>query len=168
MLLDGRDLRLDVASVRADVDGAQVERIIENLVVNAIRYTPPGTPIELSIGPADGGLLIQVDDRGPGVPEEIRGLIFEPFGQGSATHAHAPAVGIGLSLVARFAQLHGGRAWVEDRTGGGASFRVWLDARIVAPDDPAHLEEAEPPVLPPRPVLPTPREPVSSVRRPAR
>jgi signal transduction histidine kinase len=166
--LDGRVLRLDAAPVRADVDAAQVERIVENLVANAMRYTPPGTPIDVSIGPADGGVLIQVDDRGPGVPEAIRGQIFEPFGQGNATEPHAPAVGIGLSLVARFAQLHGGRAWVEDRIGGGASFRVWLDARIVAPDDPSHPADPASPPLPLLPAVPALREPVRSALRPAR
>jgi PAS domain S-box-containing protein len=129
MPLEGRPFSLEVAPVRADVDAAQVERIIENLVANALRYTPAGSPIEVRIGPSDDGVLISVDDRGPGVPEDIRSQIFEPFRQGSATEAHSPGVGIGLSLVARFATLHGGRSWVESRPAGGASFRVWLKAR---------------------------------------
>jgi len=61
-----------------------------------------------------------------GVPEELKQAIFEPFRQGPRRTPHSPGVGIGLSLVARFAELHGGRAWVEDRGGGGASFRVFL------------------------------------------
>ena len=52
--------------------------------------------------------------------------IFEPFRQGPGPASASPGVGVGLSLVARFAELHGGRAWVEDRPGGGASFRVLL------------------------------------------
>jgi len=67
-----------------------------------------------------------VEDAGPGVPAELRETIFRPFEQGPERSAHSPGVGIGLSLVGRFASLHGGRAWVEDRPGGGASFRVWL------------------------------------------
>jgi signal transduction histidine kinase len=55
-----------------------------------------------------------------------RHSVFEPFRQGPGTPTHAPGVGIGLSLVARFAQLHGGRAWVDDRHGGGSSFRVFI------------------------------------------
>jgi signal transduction histidine kinase len=72
----------------------------------------------------DGGALLTVEDAGPGVPEEIRAAIFEPFSRGDTGAVHG--TGVGLALVARFAELHGGRAWVTDRTGGGASFRVYL------------------------------------------
>jgi signal transduction histidine kinase len=104
------------------LDSAQLERIVENLVVNAVRHTPPGSHIDVVVGRSANGILLQVDDDGPGVPAEARAQIFEPFRRESSTVA--PGTGIGLSLVARFAELHGGRAWVEDRPGGGASFRV--------------------------------------------
>jgi len=74
----------------------------------------------------DEGVLIVVEDDGAGVPEEIREAIFEPFLQGPDAPQHSPGVGVGLALVSRFAELHGGRAWVEEREGGGASFRVWI------------------------------------------
>jgi PAS domain S-box-containing protein len=113
-------------AVPGNVDAAQVERIVENLVANAIRYTPADTPIWVGATEHASGVLITVEDAGPGVPEEIRAAIFEPFRQGNEVVRHNPGVGIGLSLVTRFAELHGGRAWVEDREGGGASFRVYL------------------------------------------
>jgi K+-sensing histidine kinase KdpD len=112
--------------VPAHVDAAQVERIVENLVANAIRYTPNGTPIWVDATSDGESVLLVVEDAGPGVPVELRGSIFEPFRQGNEVISHSPGVGIGLSLVTRFAELHGGRAWVEDRDGGGASFRVYL------------------------------------------
>jgi PAS domain S-box-containing protein len=112
--------------VHAYVDAAQVERIVENLVVNAIRYTPAGTPIWVRATGDAESVLIVVEDAGPGIPEELRDSIFEPFRQGNEVVTHNPGVGIGLSLVTRFAELHGGRAWVEEREGGGASFRVYL------------------------------------------
>jgi len=107
------------------LDAPKVERIIENLLTNALRHTPPDAKVWVYAEPQDGGLLLKVEDDGPGIPTELREEIFEPFRQapGSAT-GHSPGVGVGLSLVKRFAELHGGRAWVEDRPGGGASFRV--------------------------------------------
>lgn len=126
LALDGRHLevRVDPPDLTAHVDRAQVERIVENLVVNAVRHTPKGSTIEVSATSSTNGILLQVDDDGPGVPSEQREQIFEPFRRSEGVSA--PGTGIGLSLVARFAELHGGRAWVEDRPGGGASFRVVL------------------------------------------
>jgi PAS domain S-box-containing protein len=121
-----REVHVDAPAVESNVDETKVERIVENLVTNALRHTPPGTPLWVRVEPADDGVLIAVEDAGPGVPESMRTAIFEPFRQGSAGPKDTPGVGIGLSLVARFAALHGGRAWVEDREGGGSSFRVLL------------------------------------------
>lgn len=108
------------------VDAAKVERIVENLVVNAARYSPAGTRIWVRVRAVEGGGLVVVDDEGPGVPDDLKSTIFEVFQRGRTTWQHAPGTGVGLALVARFAQLHGGRAWVEDRPEGGASFRVLL------------------------------------------
>jgi signal transduction histidine kinase len=99
---------------------------VENLVVNATRHTPAGTTVWVGVRRQDGGVLLVVEDEGPGVPPELREQVFEPFRKGRNVADHAPGSGIGLALVARFATLHGGRAWVEDRQGGGASFRVFL------------------------------------------
>jgi signal transduction histidine kinase len=96
--------------------------------VNAARHTREDRRIWLRVIPHDGGVLIAVEDDGDGVPADLRDAIFEPFRQGPTVQSHSPGTGIGLSLVSRFAALHGGRAWVEDREGGGASFRV-LPAR---------------------------------------
>ena len=104
------------------VDGAKVERIIENLLVNASRHTPPGTRIWVRVDRIADAIELVVEDAGPGVPEELRESIFEPFRQ--AGGSPSPGAGIGLSLVSRFAELHGGRAWVQERPGGGASFHV--------------------------------------------
>jgi signal transduction histidine kinase len=71
-----------------------------------------------------GGALLIVEDEGPGVPDDLKQVIFEPFRRGNPTQGSG--TGVGLSLVTRFAKLHGGRAWVEDRPEGGASFRVFL------------------------------------------
>jgi signal transduction histidine kinase len=75
------------------------------------------------------GLGLRVSDDGPGVPDELKDAVFQPFRRGPGTE-FVPGVGLGLSLVARFAELHGGRAWVEDRPGGGATFFVFLPAAV--------------------------------------
>lgn len=113
--------------VRAYVDTALTERIVENLVVNAIKHTPSDSRIWVKAVRRNRHVRIVVEDSGPGVPDALKEAIFEPFKQGDAPE-NSPGTGIGLSLVAQFAKLHGGRAWVEDRRGGGASFRVELPA----------------------------------------
>ena len=110
----------------AQVDGPKVERIVENLLSNAVRHTPPGTTMWVRVGPDRGGVLIVVEDAGPGVADDLKPQVFERFHRGSNRDDRLAGMGIGLSLVQRFAELHGGRAWVQDRMGGGASFRVWL------------------------------------------
>jgi PAS domain S-box-containing protein len=126
MPTEGRALEIRVPAGTASLDGPKVERIVENLVSNALRYTPPGTPIWIDVTRTSEGVLVVVEDAGPGVPEALRESIFEPFRQGTELVDHSPGVGIGLAVVDRFARLHGGRAWVEERAGGGASFRVLL------------------------------------------
>ena len=121
-----RPVTVDAQRVVMPVDGPKVERIVENLLANAIKYAPAGTPIWVNLRATPEGALLCVDDAGEGLLEQDKAAIFEPFRQGSNRNAHAPGVGIGLSLVIKYAELHGGRAWVEDRPGGGSSFRVLL------------------------------------------
>ena len=125
-LLNDRELTLELEPVVVWLDPGKVERIVENLLANAARHTPGDSPVWVRVRRDRGGVQIAVDDAGAGVPPELRASVFEPFRQGPGTPTHAPGVGIGLSLVARFAQLHGGRAWVDDRQGGGSSFRVFI------------------------------------------
>jgi PAS domain S-box-containing protein len=122
-VLRGRSVTLDAPRVLANVDVAKVERMLENLLSNAARHTTSGTRIWVRVAHADNGSLLVVEDDGEGIPDDQKTVIFEAFRRGSSTAAGS---GIGLSLVARFAELHGGRAWVEDRPGGGSSFRVFL------------------------------------------
>ncbi len=129
-LLGARSVEVDVPEgLVAELDAAKVERIVENLLANAARHTPPESRVWVTVRREDDGVLLAVDDEGDGVPPELREAVFEPFRQGPGPSEHSPGVGVGLSLVARFAELHGGAAWVEDRPGGGASFRVSLPER---------------------------------------
>jgi PAS domain S-box-containing protein len=125
---EGRAPILDLDPVRIPVDVSKAERIVENLVMNGVRHTPAGTTIWVRTRTTDDGALIVVEDDGPGIPADLRDAVFEPFRQGPSESSHSPGAGIGLALVARFAELHGGHTWVEDRAGGGASFHVFLPA----------------------------------------
>jgi PAS domain S-box-containing protein len=127
-LLEAHPVSLELAPAQVLADAAKVERIVENLLANAARHTDPGTPIWVRVAPGDRSALLCVDDAGPGIPAEQRESIFRPFNRGLGGATFAPGSGVGLALVAQLASLHDGHAWVEDRAGGGASFRVLLPA----------------------------------------
>lgn len=124
--LDDRELALDLDEVVAAVAPVKMERLVVNLVRNAAVHTPPGTPVEIVLREEDQEILLVVSDHGKGVPEGDRTELFEPFAQGATAPPHQPGTGIGLSLVAAFAELHGGRVWIDDAPGGGAAFHVRL------------------------------------------
>jgi signal transduction histidine kinase len=119
-----RAMHLELRPTVVMADRSMVERIVENLLTNAVKHTPDDATIWVRVSPVGGGAEIVVEDDGPGVPPELRSTLFRPFERGPSANAQSPGVGLGLSLVARFAELHGGRAWVEERAGGGAAFHV--------------------------------------------
>ena len=120
--------------LRVCVDVAKVERIVENLVGNAVKYTPETADVLVRMHADGSGIVIRVDDGGPGIGSELRETIFEPFRRGA--DVGVAGTGIGLSLVDRFSRMHGGRAWVEERPGGGCRFQVYL------PSNAAHGTQA--------------------------
>jgi len=126
--LEHDDVGLDVeASAPATfaLDKRRVERTLANLLENADRYA--GGAIRIVVTGSSGRLRIAVEDAGPGIPASEHHAVFERFHR-----LQAPArdgtrgTGLGLALVAEHAALHGGRAWVEPVTGGGARFVVEL------------------------------------------
>jgi signal transduction histidine kinase len=127
--LAGHPVRVQSDDMLVAIDGPKVDRIVENLVANAGRHTLPGTPVHVRVTRWRQGVRIEVEDEGEGVPDEIKELIFEAFEQGDHNHG---GVGIGLSLVRRFAELHGGGAYVEDGKNGGARFVVDLPGEVTA------------------------------------
>jgi signal transduction histidine kinase len=106
------------------VDKLRFERILANLLDNAREHA--GGPTRVKVEPhGRHGIALAVDDAGPGVARGERARIFERFARGSAAR-HRVGTGLGLALVAEHAHAHGGEAWVEDRPGGGARFKVSL------------------------------------------
>jgi signal transduction histidine kinase len=122
----GRELVLAIApGVRVRGDRALLERVIENLVANACKFSPEGTPVRLGLRAQAGLALLEVEDQGPGIPEPDRARIFGRFQRGAGAGL-APGLGLGLALVAEVAAWHGGAVTVAPGTAGGARFQVRL------------------------------------------
>lgn len=119
-----RALHLDVPEVDVRIDPGFVRRIVGNLLRNALRHTPPGSPVELRARVHGADVVLEVVDAGAGIPEEFRQAVFEPFVR---LHTERPGTGVGLALVAALARSHGGSASVHDNPSGGSVFRVVLD-----------------------------------------
>jgi signal transduction histidine kinase len=111
--------------LRVRGDRLLLERVIENLVGNARKFSPPGTQVRLELRAEGPWAVLEVADRGPGIPGPERQRIFGRFARGSA-QAAAPGLGLGLALVAEAAAWHRGAVQVDDSPGGGARFRVRL------------------------------------------
>ena len=120
---------LELAPVEAEVAPRRFERVVANLLANAAVHAAGERGPLVRLAASGGGALLVVTDRGTGVPAEHRQDVFQPFWQGPTAPAHSPGVGIGLSLVSAFSELHGGRTWVDDAPGGGAAFHVWIPVR---------------------------------------
>lgn len=135
--LASHQLVADDRPVLAYLDPDRFELILDHLLGNVLRHTPRGTHAWVRCETTADGLLLTVEDDGPGIPDHEKDRLFRPFEQRHLL-AHAPGLGLGLAVVARLAALEGGRAWVEDRLGGGSSFKVLIpqtqaDARVGRP-----------------------------------
>ena len=126
--MESHPIRVEADAVLVNVDAGKVERVIENLLVNARRHTPAGTAVHIRVHARSNGVVLVVEDEGPGIPDDLKDALFEPFRQG--TSAGGRGVGIGLSLVRKFAELHGGTAHVEDGEHGGARFVITLPGDV--------------------------------------
>ncbi len=104
-------------------DRRQLHQVLVNYLTNAIRHSPRGESVIAAAGCAASAAFIRVSDRGPGVPDAIKTRAFERFFRGdSARDRESGGTGLGLAIVKHVAELHGGRAFVRDRDGGGAEF----------------------------------------------
>jgi len=114
------------------IDGVLIEQVFINLLENAVKYTPSGTPIEIAATTLDGAVRVDVADRGPGLPAGEETRIFEKFYRVPGATATS-GVGLGLTIVRGIITAHGGRIWAENRPGGGAMFRFTLPLVAVPP-----------------------------------
>jgi two-component system, OmpR family, sensor histidine kinase KdpD len=113
------------------IDGVLMEQVFINLLDNAIKYTPAGTPITISAANHGGSMIVTVADRGPGVPPGEEEKVFDKFHR--AYEGTVGGVGLGLTICRGIVKAHGGRMWMENRDQGGASFRFSLPLAGVPP-----------------------------------
>lgn len=134
--LTGREVLVHVSAATPfiHIDPALFEQVLFNLLDNAAKYTPAGSPLEIDVSRRDETTRIEVRDRGPGVAVEERERLFDKFYRGSAQQA--PGAGLGLAICRGIVEAHGGTLHVEAREGGGAVFVITLP------------RDGEPPQLP--------------------
>ena len=113
-------------------DRDPLRQAIANLVTNALRHTPPATPIEVGAHVADGYATITVADRGPGLDDDALDHVFDRFWRGDTARV-GPGTGLGLSIVAGIAAEHGGTAQAGNAEDGGAVFTLRLPVDAPAP-----------------------------------
>jgi len=119
------ELRLVGESVVAVVDRARIAELLENLVSNALKFTPPGGSVEVRVSRLDELAVLEVADTGIGISAGDRNHMFERFFR-SRRARKVPGIGLGLSIVKAIVTAHGGRISVESRPGQGTTFRVEL------------------------------------------
>jgi two-component system phosphate regulon sensor histidine kinase PhoR len=103
-------------------DEYRVLQIVQNLVINATKFTPEGGIITLRAREQNGALVIEVQDTGRGIPEEEQRRLFRPYYRQLSDREHLSGLGLGLALCKNLVQLHGGRIWVQSEEGKGATF----------------------------------------------
>jgi two-component system sensor histidine kinase KdpD len=132
-LTEGRAIRVEIADDVTDVqlDPTALEQVMLNLLENALRHTPDGSPVEVRATRIRGQVEIRVVDHGPGVPVDDRDHVFEEFYRG-ARPADTEGTGLGLAIVYALVAAQRGRVWVEDTPDGGATFVVRLPRLLEA------------------------------------
>jgi two-component system OmpR family sensor kinase len=140
-------------------DSARLRQVVDNLLVNAVRHTPAGTPIEVTLGKNGDSALVSVQDHGFGIPESERKSIFEPFNRMERSRSRATGgEGLGLAIVATIVQAHAGEVGVVETDGGGARFWVRLP---LAPEEPVTSLPVTVPVVEPATKQPDASPPTS-------
>jgi two-component system sensor histidine kinase KdpD len=118
-------IEADDALPALDVDVARVGQILANLVGNALKYAPPGSPVVVGAHAEGAWLIVTVDDEGVGIPVDDRALVMEPFHRAwNVRESRIPGTGLGLFICRRLVEAHGGRLWLEDRPDGREGTRV--------------------------------------------
>ena len=123
---------LDVdAPAYAQADAKRIGQAFDNLIANAIKFTPPGGSIRVSVRRAGDVTLLTVTDTGCGIPEDEQGRLFDRFFR-SSTSAHVPGTGLGLAIVKAIVESHGGSITFHSTLNEGTTFTMSLPAAVSA------------------------------------
>jgi len=114
----------DLSSVNADPE--MVGLALRQLLGNAIKFSPPESTIAITAHQDDDAVTVRVSDRGPGIPRDEMGSIFDRFYRGRRTRETVAGTGMGLSIVREIVNAHHGKLWVENARKGGAEFSFTL------------------------------------------
>jgi signal transduction histidine kinase len=117
----------DLMALRANP--IRIRQMIDNLIGNAIKYTPSGGRVDVSISLQDRQIILKVEDTGPGIPPEDQPRVFEKFFRATNAPDHVEGSGLGLAIVKSIVESHQGRVWVESILGKGSTFIVILPAQ---------------------------------------
>ncbi|MCL4542063.1 MAG: ATP-binding protein [Chloroflexi bacterium] len=123
------------------LDYVEIDQVLSNLVENAVRYTPPGTAIEITVHVVGDVVQVEVADRGPGIPPEALPRLFDRFYRVETSGARPHGTGVGLAVARGIVEAHGGRIWAERRHDGGACFVFTLPLERADPSRPPASEE---------------------------
>lgn len=124
-----RSVELDVPpDIFVDADETLLERALENLLENALKYDPSLLPVRVEVSMDNATVTLRMLDSGPGIPAELKELVFEPFQRGAASRGKASGFGLGLSIARRVATVHGGTLRATDRTPRGTCMEMTLPA----------------------------------------
>ncbi len=128
------ELLVDVPDRPVNVvwDSLRMEQVANNLVSNALKYSPAGGRVEVGIEQRDGEILLQVRDQGIGISREEQRAIFEPFQRGEVSRDTIAGVGLGLATAQRIVAAHGGRIELVSAPGQGSTFSVYVPAEAAA------------------------------------
>ena len=126
-------VELPAEALWLSMDGSLVEQVLVNLVENAVKYTPSGTPMTIGAEPDGDGVIVEVADQGPGLPSGSEQRVFEKFYRAQKEGSQG-GVGLGLAICQAIVEAHGGRIWAENRAGGGASFKFRLPSGGTPPE----------------------------------
>ena len=119
-------LSVEPTEIVIPLDRDRIKQVLLNLLSNAFKFSPEGTPVKVRVQSDDAGVIVSVRDEGPGLSDEDQALLFQRFAR---LQGRQPGSGLGLYLSKTFVERHGGRIWVESEPGRGSTFSFFLPRR---------------------------------------